>query len=97
LQKGFLVVTIPRNGVKVDLRTCFKHNNNLYDVCNIEFARNGDVEKKCLSDATKLALGGKCILDQIAKVGKLDVEEANSLQVYNLQFCGKLLYIQGTT
>ncbi|CAO3698426.1 unnamed protein product [Rhizopus stolonifer] len=77
-----------RGALKVDLRICFQYQGRLYDVCNVEFARNGDIEKKCVSDAAKVILEGKCILDQIVKIAKLDNDDAKELQVLNLQFCG---------
>ncbi|KAG2231837.1 hypothetical protein INT48_005620 [Thamnidium elegans] len=76
-----------RGAFKVDLRICLHYKELFYDVCNVEFARNGDIEKKCVSDATKVMLEGKCILDQIVKLAKLD-DDAKELQVLNLQFCG---------
>lgn len=35
-------------------------------------------------------LEGKCILDQIVKVAKIDNDDAKELQVLNLQFCDKI-------
>ncbi|KAG2234748.1 hypothetical protein INT48_000097 [Thamnidium elegans] len=64
-----------RGAFKVDLRICLHYKERLYDVCNVEFARNEDVEKKCVPDATKIA--------------KLDDDDPKELQVLNLQFCGK--------
>lgn len=77
-----------RGALKVDLRICLSYEGKLYDVCNVEFARNGDIQKKCVSDATKVMLEGKCILDQIVRLAKLDDDSAKELQILNLQFCG---------
>lgn len=51
--------------------------------------RNGNIEKKCASNVAKVTLEGKCILDQIIKIAKLDNDNAKELQVLNLQFYGK--------
>ncbi|RCH91805.1 hypothetical protein CU098_005026, partial [Rhizopus stolonifer] len=50
--------------------------------------RNGNIEKKCASNVAKVTLEGKCILDQIIKIAKLDNDNAKELQVLNLQFYG---------
>ncbi|GAA5811357.1 hypothetical protein MFLAVUS_004791 [Mucor flavus] len=79
-----------RGALKVDLRVCFQNEGKYYDVCSVEFARDGDIERKCVSDAAKVTLEGKCILDQTVEIAKVDDDDAKELQVLNLQFCGKI-------
>lgn len=77
--------------MKVDLRVCLKHGDKLFDACNIEFARNGEIERKNVTDAAKIMIEGKCILDQIVKVGKLAKDKAKCVEVLNAQFCGNFI------
>lgn len=45
----------------------------------MEFAKNGDIEEKCVSDAAKAMLEGKRIWDQIVKTAKINSKEAKEL------------------
>ncbi|KAI9313439.1 hypothetical protein BX666DRAFT_688503 [Dichotomocladium elegans] len=63
-------------------------NHTLYDLAKIEFAKNGDISRKTISDGAKVMLEGKCIIDQLAKVCKLDRKRAQKLRVMNMQICG---------
>ncbi|KAL0075029.1 hypothetical protein J3Q64DRAFT_1826215 [Phycomyces blakesleeanus] len=77
-----------RGDLKVHLRICLKHDGKLFDVCNIEISRNGDMERKTLTDTAKVMLEGKCILDQVVKIGILKGDQAKDVEVLNAQLCG---------
>lgn len=77
----------------MDLRICHVNQGEYYDVCNVEFAKDGDIKKKCASDAAKVMLEGKCILDQIARLSKLKKDKVKDLEVFNMQFCGKVYFL----
>jgi hypothetical protein len=82
-----------RGAFKVDTRICITNNGTDYDLANIEYAKSGDVERKCASDLAKTIVEGTCILDSIAKIADLSHEEAKKVSVLNLQFCGKVIII----
>jgi hypothetical protein len=82
-----------RGAFKVDTRICITNNDIHYDLANIEYAKSGDVERKCASDLAKTIVEGKCILDSIIKIADLNHEEAKKVTVLNLQFCGKIIII----
>ncbi|KAI9313443.1 hypothetical protein BX666DRAFT_1976560 [Dichotomocladium elegans] len=62
--------------------------HTLYDLAKVEFAKNGDIRRKTISDGAKVMLEGKCIIDQLVKVCKLDRKRAQKLRVMNMQVCG---------
>jgi hypothetical protein len=77
----------------VDIRICITNNGTDYDLANIEYAKSGDVERKCASDLAKTIVEGKCILDSIIKIADLSHEQAKKITVLNLRFCGKAIAI----
>ncbi|KAF7720480.1 hypothetical protein EC973_008186 [Apophysomyces ossiformis] len=84
-----------RGAYKVDLRLVIHRSNKWYDVANMEFAKNGDVVKKNVSDAAKFMVEGKCILDQIVRIARLSEEKAKKICVVNLQICAMKAALMG--
>ncbi|KAI9313447.1 hypothetical protein BX666DRAFT_1976591, partial [Dichotomocladium elegans] len=81
-----------RSAFKVDMRLVLQYfdskKHTLYDLANAEFAKNGGMSRKNISDGAKVMLEGKCIIDQLVKVCKLDWKRAQKLRVMNMQVCG---------
>lgn len=77
-----------RDAFKVDLRLVLEHDGELYDVSNIEFAKDGDVTKKNNVDNVKIIVEGKCILDGMIKKCRIkEQQKVRKLTVLNAQFC----------
>ncbi|KAG0188088.1 hypothetical protein DFQ28_005377 [Apophysomyces sp. BC1034] len=78
-----------RGAFKVDLRLILMHNGTVYDVGNCEFAKDGDLRRKNITDNIKVIVEAKCIADSIVKKCHMHHEEAKKLVVVNMQVCGK--------
>ncbi|KAL1935595.1 hypothetical protein VTP01DRAFT_4735 [Rhizomucor pusillus] len=73
-----------RDAFKVDLRLVLEHDGELYDVSNIEFAKDGDVTKKNNVDNVKIIVEGKCILDGMIKKCRIkEQQKVRKLTVLN--------------
>ncbi|KAI7855802.1 hypothetical protein BDC45DRAFT_77445 [Circinella umbellata] len=59
-----------------------------HDVANCEFAKNGNLLKKIVTDNIKLIGEAKCIMDFLVHIGRLDESQAREVKVVNLQACG---------
>lgn len=77
----------------MDLRLVMITNDIEYDVANCEFAKSGDLQRKVIVDNAKLAVEGKCIIDHLLTTSRLDEEQAEKIQVVNLQACGMIWHL----
>ena len=84
-----------RGAYKVDLRLVFMSTNSgriqYHDVANCEFAKDGDLQRKIVTDNAKLIGEAKTILDHLVRTCKLSHKEARRLSIVNLRTCGKYL------
>ncbi|KAI8147212.1 hypothetical protein BJV82DRAFT_379782 [Fennellomyces sp. T-0311] len=84
-----------RGAYKVDLRLVLVRGGKSHDLSNCEFAKNGELERKVITDNVKLVAEGKCIIDHIVRTANLKHKKARRLQVVNVQGCGLKMLLTG--
>ncbi|KAL0074507.1 hypothetical protein F4703DRAFT_1798956 [Phycomyces blakesleeanus] len=76
------------NSFKVDLRLCLSVEGKNHNISNIEFKKQGKEQRLVKTDACKVLLEAKSILNSIIKRSSLSLKVAKKRIIINGQVCG---------